>query len=155
LPWRFASKPRSLEVQVDGSLVVNDTALAIQAVSGGPGLMQFARVYFAPMFANGRVVTVLDDWPPAVRRLLSLLPEPPSNTACVESLHRLPSKSTTSQTVMLSHDGESLTRKSPSAFWPDSDLQRCPLRAAGRGIVDNVFSPAPPFRWAAISFFVD
>ena len=64
LPWRFASKRRSLEVQVDGSLVVNDMALAIRAVSDGLGLMQFARMYFAPMLANGRIVTVLDDWAP-------------------------------------------------------------------------------------------
>ena len=64
LPWRFGSKRRSLEVQVDGSLVVNDSALAIRAVSDGLGLMQFARVYFTPMLADGRVVTVLDDWAP-------------------------------------------------------------------------------------------
>ena len=64
LPWRFGTKRRSLEVQVDGSLVVNDSALAIRAVSDGLGLLQFARVYFAPMLADGRVVTVLDDWAP-------------------------------------------------------------------------------------------
>jgi DNA-binding transcriptional LysR family regulator len=64
LPWRFASKRRSLEVQVDGSLVVNDSALAIHAASDGLGLMQFARLNFAPMLADGRLVTVLDDWAP-------------------------------------------------------------------------------------------
>jgi len=64
LPWRFASKRRSLWVQVDGSLVANDSALAIRAVSDGLGLMQFAREYFAPMLADGRLVTVLDDWAP-------------------------------------------------------------------------------------------
>jgi DNA-binding transcriptional LysR family regulator len=46
---------------VDGSLVVNDSALAIRAVLG---LLQFARLYFAPMLADGRLVTVLDDWAP-------------------------------------------------------------------------------------------
>ena len=64
LPWRFGSKRRSLEVQVDGSLVVNDSALAMRAVSDGLGLMQFARVNFAPMLDDGRLVTVLDDWAP-------------------------------------------------------------------------------------------
>jgi DNA-binding transcriptional LysR family regulator len=64
LPWRFATKRRSLEVQVDGSLVVNDTPLAVRAVSDGLGLMQFPLVYFSPMLADGRVVTVLDDWAP-------------------------------------------------------------------------------------------
>ena len=64
MPWRFASKRRSLEVQVDGSLVVNDSALGIRAVSDGLGLMQFARANFEPMLADGRVVTVLDDWAP-------------------------------------------------------------------------------------------
>ena len=64
LPWRFGSKRRNLEVQVDGSLVVNDTALAVRAVSDGLGLMQFPLVYFTPMLADGRVVTVLDDWAP-------------------------------------------------------------------------------------------
>jgi DNA-binding transcriptional LysR family regulator len=64
LPWRFGSKRRNLEVQVDGSLVVNDTTLAVRAVSDGLGLMQFPLVYFTPMLADGRVVTVLDDWAP-------------------------------------------------------------------------------------------
>jgi DNA-binding transcriptional LysR family regulator len=62
LPWRFASKRRSFEVQVDGSLVVNDSALAVRAVSDGLGLMQFPLVYFTSLAADGRVVTVLDDW---------------------------------------------------------------------------------------------
>lgn len=47
---------------MDGALFVNDTALAIRAVSDGLRLMQFARVYFAPMLADGCIVTVLDDW---------------------------------------------------------------------------------------------
>jgi DNA-binding transcriptional LysR family regulator len=64
LPWRFGNKRRSLEVQVDGSLIVNDNALAIRAVMDGLGLMQFPIVYFAPMLADGRLVTVLDDWAP-------------------------------------------------------------------------------------------
>jgi DNA-binding transcriptional LysR family regulator len=64
LPWRFTNKRRSLEAQVDGSLVANDSALAIRAVSDGLGLMQFAREYFTPMLADGRLVTVLDDWAP-------------------------------------------------------------------------------------------
>jgi DNA-binding transcriptional LysR family regulator len=64
LPWRFGGNRRSLEVQVDGSLVANDSALAIRAASDGLGLMQFASVYFAPMLAEGRLVTVLDDWAP-------------------------------------------------------------------------------------------
>jgi len=64
LPWRFGTKRRSLEVQVDGSLVVNDEILAIKAVSDGLGLMQFALPYFAPALAEGRLVTVLDDWTP-------------------------------------------------------------------------------------------
>jgi DNA-binding transcriptional LysR family regulator len=64
LPWRFGSKGRSLEIQVDGSLVINDTTLAVRAVSDGLGLMQFPLVYFTPMLADGRVVTVLDDWAP-------------------------------------------------------------------------------------------
>jgi hypothetical protein len=49
LPWHFTNKRRSLEAQVDGALVANDSALAIRAVSDGLGLMQFAREYFTPM----------------------------------------------------------------------------------------------------------
>jgi DNA-binding transcriptional LysR family regulator len=49
---------------VDGAPFVNDIALAIRAISDGRGLMQFARVYFAPMLADGCIVTVLDDWVP-------------------------------------------------------------------------------------------
>jgi DNA-binding transcriptional LysR family regulator len=64
LPWRFGTKRRSLEVQVDGSLIVNDEILATKAVSDGLGLMQFPHEYFAPGLAEGRLVTVLDDWAP-------------------------------------------------------------------------------------------
>ena len=44
--------------------MINDTTLAVRLASDGLGLMQFPMVYFAPMLADGRVVTVLDDWTP-------------------------------------------------------------------------------------------
>jgi DNA-binding transcriptional LysR family regulator len=63
-PWRFRIKRRTLEVHVDGRMIVNEPKLAIRSAIESVGLIQFSLDYLAPELAAGRLVTVLDDWAP-------------------------------------------------------------------------------------------
>src|SRR5262249_29837889 len=65
-PWRLSNqKNRSVEVQVGGSLIVNDERVAIEAAMYGAGLIQLPDAWLAPAFAAGTLVRVLDDLAPA------------------------------------------------------------------------------------------
>jgi DNA-binding transcriptional LysR family regulator len=64
LSWRFARKGRTFEVAVEGSLVVNDVALALRAMRDGAGLLQLPTDYFAQGIAAGELESVLSDWMP-------------------------------------------------------------------------------------------
>lgn len=63
-PWRFRMKRRTLEVHVDGRLIVNDAKLAIRAAIEGAGLFQLPANYVIAELAAGRLRTVLDDCAP-------------------------------------------------------------------------------------------
>jgi DNA-binding transcriptional LysR family regulator len=63
-PWRFRIKRRTLEVHVDGRMIVNEFKLAIRSAIQGVGLFQLPLDYVAAELAAGRLVTVLDDWAP-------------------------------------------------------------------------------------------
>jgi DNA-binding transcriptional LysR family regulator len=63
-PWRLRIKRRTLEVHVDGRLIVNEPKLAIRSAIEGVGLLQLPLDYLAPELAAGRLVRVLDDWAP-------------------------------------------------------------------------------------------
>jgi DNA-binding transcriptional LysR family regulator len=64
-PWRFRIKGRTLEVHVQGRLIVNDNNLAIRAAIEGTGLLQLSPQYVASELAARRLSTVLDRWAPA------------------------------------------------------------------------------------------
>lgn len=63
-PWRFRIKRRTLEVHVDGRMIVNDRKFAIRSAIQGVGLLQFPLDYVASELAAGSLVTVLNDWAP-------------------------------------------------------------------------------------------
>lgn len=63
-PWRFRIKRRTLEVHVDGRIIVNEPKLAIRSAIEGTGLLQLSLDYVAPEVAAGRLVRILDDWAP-------------------------------------------------------------------------------------------
>src|SRR6476660_10239294 len=65
LPWRFRAKRRDLEVHVKGRLVVNSVTVARRAAVEGLGLVQGPPIFIATDLAEGRLVTVLDQWAPA------------------------------------------------------------------------------------------
>jgi LysR family transcriptional regulator, regulator of peptidoglycan recycling len=64
LPWRFRVKRRDLEVHVKGRLVVNSTTVARRTAVEGVGLVQGSPIFIATDLAEGRLVTVLDQWAP-------------------------------------------------------------------------------------------
>jgi DNA-binding transcriptional LysR family regulator len=49
---------------VEGRMIVNERKLAIRSAIQGVGLHQSPLDYVAPELAEGRLVTVLDDWAP-------------------------------------------------------------------------------------------
>src|SRR6185503_12660182 len=64
LPWRFRVKRRDLEVHVKGRLVVNSVTVACRAAVEGLGLIQGPPIFIVTDLAEGRLVTVLDQWAP-------------------------------------------------------------------------------------------
>jgi DNA-binding transcriptional LysR family regulator len=64
LPWRFRKGEKSMEIAVTGSLILNETSLMAPAVLDGVGLVQLPRAYLANAIADGRVVSLLEEWQP-------------------------------------------------------------------------------------------
>jgi DNA-binding transcriptional LysR family regulator len=61
-PWTFENAGRRLEVVVDGSLVLNDWSLVVNAVLGGIGVGYAPELLVSSHVANGRLVRLLEDW---------------------------------------------------------------------------------------------
>jgi len=67
-PWKFARDGHRLDVAVQGSLTVNDRELALRAALDGVGVVQLPDMWVSPYVADGRLVSVLEDWSlPAAR----------------------------------------------------------------------------------------
>jgi DNA-binding transcriptional LysR family regulator len=61
-PWKFRKAERVLDVEVKGSLTVNDPTLALRAALDGAGIVQLPEAWIAPLVAEGRLVRILSDW---------------------------------------------------------------------------------------------
>jgi len=66
MPWRFQRDGKALELAVSGSIIVNIDALVASSVVNGIGLAQGARAQFDQEISSGRLVSVLDQWQPAM-----------------------------------------------------------------------------------------
>jgi len=62
--WKFRNAGRQVEVNVEGSLNVNDLDFALRAGLDGLGIVQLPEVLVARFVAEGRLVPVLSDWSP-------------------------------------------------------------------------------------------
>lgn len=62
--WEFRREDRPVEVAVTGPIVVNDTAVNIQAALGGIGLAYVAEPLVSEHIAAGRLVSLLDAYMP-------------------------------------------------------------------------------------------
>lgn len=61
-PWEFTRDGRDFEVEVEGRLVVNDSAMGLAALRRGAGLGQVFEWEIAAEVADGRLRRVLDPW---------------------------------------------------------------------------------------------
>jgi len=62
--WEFEKDGQATNVRVAGRLIFNSMALVQRAVLAGMGLAVMMHDEVAPLIAEGRLVTVLDDWTP-------------------------------------------------------------------------------------------
>jgi DNA-binding transcriptional LysR family regulator len=62
--WEFEKDGRPLNVRVAGQFVCNDTDLIAAAAADGLGLCCLSDDHLAPLVADGRLATVLEDWSP-------------------------------------------------------------------------------------------
>lgn len=60
--WEFSKDGREINVRVEGPLVVNDSIVAVEAAEAGMGLACVMHDMVAAALADGRLVSVLDDW---------------------------------------------------------------------------------------------
>ena len=65
VPWWFAKDGREVEVKVEGSLVVNEPELALDAALDGLGLAYVMEDRAAPLLKQGRLVRLMEDWTPS------------------------------------------------------------------------------------------
>ena len=63
-PSTTAAKPRSLAIAVNGSLLLDDLDLIIQAALDGAGLAWVAEDRIAEHLESGALIRVLEDWCP-------------------------------------------------------------------------------------------
>jgi DNA-binding transcriptional LysR family regulator len=62
MQWNFEKDGRKFAAAVDGSLVVNDWFLLLNAVLDGLGVGYFPEVIVSSHVANGRLVRLMEDW---------------------------------------------------------------------------------------------
>ena len=62
--WEFERAGKRLEVAVSGRLTVNDPDLCLQAAVDGVGIVYTLSDYADDLLAEGRLVSLLDDWMP-------------------------------------------------------------------------------------------
>jgi DNA-binding transcriptional LysR family regulator len=62
--WEFEKRGRPINVRVEGQLIVNDTAIALQAALDGTGIAFLPDYAVAAELNSGRLIRVLTDWTP-------------------------------------------------------------------------------------------
>ena len=72
--WDFQKKGRPIHAKVDGTLIVDDIDLSIQAALGGVGLAYLLYDYIASDISSGRLVPLLEDWSPRLSGFFSITP---------------------------------------------------------------------------------
>lgn len=64
LPWLFAVEGQIVELEVDGSVIVNEPELLVRAALDGIGVLYMVEDYVRPMISAGRLIGVLEKWMP-------------------------------------------------------------------------------------------
>jgi DNA-binding transcriptional LysR family regulator len=61
-PWIFSNGRRRTEIAVEGSLIINDVDLQLNAVLDGVGVAYVADPVVKPFLADGRLIRLLPEW---------------------------------------------------------------------------------------------
>ena len=86
LPWRFQGNGKSYTIAVTGSLILNDAALISPALLDGVGLAQLPRAYVGRTIAEGRLVSLLEDWQPSGAAFAIYYPSRRQTPAALQAL---------------------------------------------------------------------
>jgi DNA-binding transcriptional LysR family regulator len=86
LPWRFEKKGKRIEVAVEGSAIINDPYLGTRLAADGGGIFYMLDSYAAPLIAEGRLVSLLEDWLPPPESYYLYYPTRRQNPAALQVL---------------------------------------------------------------------
>jgi DNA-binding transcriptional LysR family regulator len=87
LPWRFAVESKIVEVDVEGSVIANQTEILIRAGLDGIGLLYIDKNYILPMISAGQLVPLLETWmPPPSDGFFLYYPSRRQNPAALQAL---------------------------------------------------------------------
>jgi len=83
-PWLFTKNGKSVEVEVEGTLVANKPEPLIRAALEGVGILYIIRAYVAARIASGELVPLLREWlPPPSDGLFLYYPSRRQNPAAL------------------------------------------------------------------------
>jgi len=89
--WPFKRNGRSQRVAVKGSVIVNNSDLALRAAVDGLGLAYTSETSALPFLRAGQLIRVLEDWSPSFEGLFLYYPGhrqvPPALCALIDMIH--------------------------------------------------------------------
>jgi DNA-binding transcriptional LysR family regulator len=87
LPWQFTVEGEIGELEVNGSVIVNEPELLVRAALEGVGLLYMVEDYVRPMISAGRLIPVLEKWmPPPTDAFFLYYPSRRQNPAPLQAL---------------------------------------------------------------------
>ncbi|SFP70777.1 DNA-binding transcriptional regulator, LysR family [Variovorax sp. PDC80] len=73
--WQFARGDETLQLAIDGRLVLNDSAALVRAALDGIGVAYMINGYIEPLIEQGLLVRLLADWSPVLPGLTLYYPD--------------------------------------------------------------------------------
>jgi DNA-binding transcriptional LysR family regulator len=87
IPWRFVADGKTVECEAEGSVIVNDPELVVSAALEGIGVAYMFEEYAAPMIADGRLVSLLEESTlPTANGFFLFYPSRRQNPAALQAL---------------------------------------------------------------------
>jgi len=87
LPWQFAVEGEIVELEVNGTVIVNEPELLVRAALEGIGLLYMVEDYVRSMISAGRLIPVLEKWmPPPTDAFFLYYPSRRQNPVPLQSL---------------------------------------------------------------------
>ena len=86
-PWEFVIDGKAREIDVEGSLIANDSDLLARMAVDGAGVVYTLSDFVAPMIASGQLVPLLESWmPPPSEGFFLYYPSRRQNLASLRAL---------------------------------------------------------------------